>query len=118
MVVEEGGEAHTINLCQQCFKEQFVQQGKPRLKLWQWRGVVEKKAHRGRIWKVMGNEQLIRGMWEYFTLERAEVRKILADASREKQEGIQGQRQQESPFREVLEQVKQKKCGYGEVTLQ
>ena len=35
----------------------------------------------------MGNEQFIRGMWEYFTLKRAEVRKILADASLEKQEG-------------------------------
>ena len=41
-------------------------------------------------------------MWEYSTLERAEVRKILAEASREKQEGIQGQWQQESLFREVL----------------
>ena len=51
-VVDEGGEAHTVNLCQQCCKEQFVQQGKPRLKLWQWRGVAEKRAHRGIIWKV------------------------------------------------------------------
>ena len=40
-------------------------------------------------------------MWEHFTLERAEVRKILAEVPREKQEGIQGQWQQESPFREV-----------------
>ena len=48
----------------------------------------------------------MRRMWEYFTLERADVRKILADASLEKQEGIQGRWQQESPFREVLEQVK------------
>ena len=45
-------------------------------------------------------------MWEYLTLERAEARKILADASREIQEGIQDQWQQESPFREFLEQVK------------
>ena len=47
-------------------------------------------------------------MWEYFTLERAEVNKILADASRERQEGIQGQWQQESPFREIPEQVRGK----------
>ena len=46
----------------------------------------------------MGNEQLTRGMWEYFTLERAEVKKIPADASREKQEGIQGQWQQDIFF--------------------
>ena len=39
VVVEEGGEAHTINLCQRCYngsyKEQMVQQGRPRLKSWQ-----------------------------------------------------------------------------------
>ena len=29
MVVEGGGEAYTINLCQQCYNEQLVQ-GKPR----------------------------------------------------------------------------------------
>ena len=55
---------------------------------------------------MMGNEQFLRGMWEYFTLARAEVRKTLADASREKQEGIQGQWQQESHLRVVLKQVK------------
>ena len=47
---------------------------------------MERKSHRGRIGKVMGNEQFLRGMWEYFTLERAEARKILADASRRKQD--------------------------------
>ena len=46
MVVEEGGEARTINLCQQCYNENLVQQGKQPLKLWQWKGVAEKKAHR------------------------------------------------------------------------
>ena len=55
VVVEEGGEAHTIDLCQQCHNEQMVQQGKPRLNSWQWRAVVERKAHRGR----MGNGQII-----------------------------------------------------------
>ena len=44
-MVEEGGEAHTVNLCQLC-NEQLVQQDKPRPILWQWRGVVEKKAQR------------------------------------------------------------------------
>ena len=58
------------------------------------------------MWKVMGNEQFIRGVWEYFTLKRAEVKKILDDGSRERQEGIQGQWQQESPFREIMEQVR------------
>ena len=59
---------------------------------------MEKKAHRGRIWKVVGNEQFLRGMQEHFTLERAWTRKILADAAHS------GGR---NPIKnEVLEQVK------------
>ena len=45
-------------------------------------------------------------MWKYFTLKRAEVKHILEDASRERQEGIQGHTQQESSFTEILEQVR------------
>ena len=45
-------------------------------------------------------------MREYLTLETAGARTILADVAREKQEGKQGQWQQESPFKEVLEQIK------------
>ena len=67
---------------------------------------MEKKAHRGRVWKTVGNEQFISGMWEYFTLKGAEAKKILEDAAREWQEGVKGQWQQESPFREVLEQIR------------
>ena len=55
-------------------------------------------------WQEIGSEQLLRGMWEYFTLQRAWARKIKAEAARGKQEGKQGQWQQESPFTEVLEQ--------------
>ena len=45
-------------------------------------------------------------MRAYFTINRAWARKVLADANLEKQEGIQGRWQQESPFKEVREQVK------------
>ena len=41
-----------------------------------------------------------------FHPQQAGARRILADAAQEKQEGKQGQWQQESPFKEVLEQVK------------
>ena len=44
-MVEEGGEAHTVDLFQQCYNEQMVQQGKSRLNSWQWRAVVDKKLH-------------------------------------------------------------------------
>ena len=45
------------------------------------------------------------GMCEYFTVIRAWGRAVSADAEKEKQEGIQGQWQLESPFKEVMEQI-------------
>ena len=55
---------------------------------------------------MFGTEHFLRRMWVYFTLKTARARKIPADAAGEKQEGKQGQWQQESPFKEVLEQIK------------
>ena len=86
-VTEGGGEAHTINLCKRCCNERLVQQGKQPLQSKAWREIVEIMAHRGRLLKIFGSEQFLRGMWEYFTLKRAWTRKILADAAQEIQEG-------------------------------
>ena len=44
---------------------------------------VEGMENRGRLWKNFGSEQVLRGMWEYFTLKNAWARKILADAAQE-----------------------------------
>ena len=66
VVVDDGEEAHTINLCQQCYNERLTAQGQALLKSWQWKAVVELKAHRGRLWKMLGKDQFIQGMWEYF----------------------------------------------------
>ena len=63
MVIDEGGEAHTINLCQQCYNEKRVHQGKQPLKWKEWKEVVEKKAHRGWLWKIFGSDPFLRGMW-------------------------------------------------------
>ena len=98
MVKEEGGLARTTNLCQRCYNEKLVQQGKQSLKSKEWKEVLVKMAHRGRLWKVFGSEQFLLGMWEYFTLKRAWARKILADAAHEKQEGMQGQWRHEFSF--------------------
>ena len=43
---------------------------------------------------------------QYFSLERAKAKKCLKDTDKEKQEGMQGQWQCESPAKEYLEQVK------------
>ena len=46
VVVNEGGEACTTNLCQKCFKEHLQAKGEEPLTNVQWRQVVEKKAYR------------------------------------------------------------------------
>ena len=46
------------------------QKGDAPLTKWQWYAVVEKKAHRGRLWRMLVKDQNIQGMWEYFSLER------------------------------------------------
>ena len=53
-----------------------------------------------------GKEQYIREMWAYFCCERLRIKKFREDAEKERQTGMQGQRQHESPAREYLEQVK------------
>ena len=111
VVIEAGGEVRTINLCKLCYNEKFVQQGKEPRKLWEWKGVVEKKAHRRRLWLVFGSEQFLHGMWEYFTLKWAGARKNLVDAAQEKQEGKQGQRQHGTSVQKSSG-TSQKKCGY------
>ena len=55
---------------------------------------------------MLGKDQYIQGMWEYFSLERARAKKFMKDAEKEKQEGIQGRKQHESPAKEYLEEVK------------
>ena len=45
VVVEDGKEAHTVNLCQQCYDESLTAKGLAPLKNWQRYAIVEKKAH-------------------------------------------------------------------------
>ena len=58
---------------------------------------VEKKAYRGRIWRMMGKGPYVRVMWEYFLQERNRAKKFRELAGEEKQARIQGQWQLESP---------------------
>ena len=54
----------------------------------------------------MRKEQHVREMWERFCQDRARVKRFQEQAEEERQAGIQGQWQLESPAREYLEQVK------------
>ena len=60
--VDDVKKSYTVNLCQQCKNERLTAQG-------QWKAVVEKKAHRGRLWRMLGKDQFIQGVWEYFFLQ-------------------------------------------------
>ena len=60
----------------------------------------------------MEKNQHVRGMWEYFLRERDRVNKFREQAEEEKQAGIQGQWQLESPAKEYLEQVKRRDDTY------
>ena len=55
---------------------------------------------------MLGKEQYIRVMCEYYSCERMKVKKFRDEAEKEKQEGVQGPWQRESPAKEYLEQVK------------
>ena len=68
----EGGEAHTSNLCQKCYKETLKAKGEKPVINRQWREFAGQKAHRGRLWKIMGKEQYAREMWEYFAKKEIE----------------------------------------------
>ena len=106
VVVEEGGPARTVNLCQQRAHERRVQQGEPRLNSWQWRQswrrrrIVEKFGE----WWETSKSHVVCGS---ILLVKGQKRKGFVMMLREKKQGgIQGQWQQESPFREILEQAR------------
>ena len=60
VVIEESEESYTPNLCQQCYNKNLVAEGDEPLMKWQWYEVVEKKAHRGMLWRMLGKDQYIR----------------------------------------------------------
>ena len=56
VVIKEGEESHTTNLCQQCYNKSLVARGDKQLTKWEWYEFVEKKAHRVRLSRVLGKE--------------------------------------------------------------
>ena len=56
VVIDEGEEAFTTNVFQQCYNESPVAKGEKQLTRWQWYKLVEKKTHLGGLWKMTGKE--------------------------------------------------------------
>ena len=60
VVIKEGEESYTTNLCQKCHNESLKAKGEKPLAKVQWRQVVEKMANCGRIWRITGKEPYVR----------------------------------------------------------
>ena len=78
VVVHEGDEAYTTNLCQKCFNKHL--QAKRRKthcqtcnggRWWKRRRTVE-----GRMWNMMGKEPYVRGMWKYFSPRKKQSKEV------------------------------------------
>ena len=92
--MNEGDEACTTNLCQKCFSKHLEAGGGKE-------GVSEKYVEND------GERTIFCvGCGTHFSCERSNAKKFRQLANEEKQAGIQGQWQQESPAKEYLEQVK------------
>ena len=109
VVIKEGEESYTTKKCQKCYNESLKAKREKPLTNVLWRDFAEQKTHHERLWKMMGKEQYERGMWEK---ERDRVNMFREQAEEEKQAGIQGQWQLESPAKEYLQQVKRRDDTY------
>ena len=107
VVIEEGEESYTTNLCQKCHNESRKPKGDKPLTNWQWREFAGQKSHGGRHWKMMGKEQYVRDMFCFLLLPRRRWTKEVQRAGRRRKASSNaGQWQLESPAGENLEQVK------------
>ena len=74
--MKEDEEPCTANLCQQCYNKSLEAKSDKPLTKWQWYEFVEKKAHRGRLWEMIGKEQDIREVWEHFLPRKIKSKKV------------------------------------------
>ena len=58
-VAEEGGAAHTINLCRNCHNERRVKQGKAEVNGVNSMAMTGQKSSRGKLWVAFGVEQFL-----------------------------------------------------------
>ena len=103
IVSEVGGAAHAIHLCKKCCNEGRLKQGEAEVNGATWRAIIEQKSSRAKLWAAFGVDQLLRSMWERFAIENAWTRSVLSDADNVRQNGTDGRRQHEPPYKEELD---------------
>ena len=67
---------------------------------------MEHKTFHVKLSVALGMQQYLRRMWELFTDKKSMGQSSLVGCGKERQEGIQGNWQKESPFKQYLELVK------------
>ena len=100
IVSEEGGAAHTINFCRNCYNDSRVEQGEAEVNGARWRALIEHQSSRGKFWASFGVEQFLRRMWERFTIKK---RVAQNNSEKETRSGTDGRWQHESLYKEELE---------------
>ena len=73
--------------------------------------MLEKKAHRSRLWKIFGSEQFLRVMWVYCTLKSAWDKEDIGGRSAEQSRRNTGSMAKRISIQRSLG-ASQKKCGY------
>ena len=97
---------YTTNLCQKCYHESLKARGDEPLTRWQWHEFVERKSASWKTLESDGRRTIrARDVGIFSFTKRATVKRFREEAEEERQAGIQGQWQLESPAREYLEQV-------------
>ena len=81
VVTEEGGAAHTINLCKTFYNVRRLKQGEVGVTALKWRALDEQKA----LWAAFGMGHFLRWMWERFTIKKAWARSVLSGAENDRQ---------------------------------
>ena len=74
-IVVEGGAAHAINRCKQCYTVMRMNPGERKLTTSRCREMIVQKAIRGKLWVAFAcMEQLVRRMCAHFTINDAWAR--------------------------------------------
>ena len=80
VVSEEGGAAHTVNLCNMCYNERRAKQGEAEVAASKWRALTSRRLLEECYWTAFGLEQSLRETWERFTIKKAWARLFLEGA--------------------------------------
>ena len=96
-VTEEGGAAHTINLCKKCHKQRRLKQGEAEVAASKWRAPVRAEVFprqvMGSVWSGTAPAKNVRT----FHNQKVWVRTVLADSENVSRLGTDGRWQNESP---------------------